>query len=251
MLAHRVIPTLLCSHGNLVKGKQFNSSRVVGNVRQAAEIHQMRHVDELIVLDVSATPEGRGPDFEAMAKLTDGCFMPIAVGGGVTSVEDVRELLRNGADKVVIGTAAVKDPMLIYTCAEKFGSQAIVVAIDVFGLGDEWAIVSECGKKRCYEMQLDEYVELLGRMGAGEVIVTNIARDGTMTGYDIPLIGKITSMLDIPVIASGGASGYEDFEKALHSGASAVAAGALFQWTDCTPRDASAYLAAKGWEMRL
>ena len=251
-LAHRVIPVLLTRHGHLVKGKQFNSDRIVGNAQQAAEIYQTRSVDELIVLDVAATPEQRGPDFLAMLRLTEVCFMPVTVGGGVTSVEDVRRLLAGGADKVVIGTAALKSPYLIKQCAEKFGSQAVTVALDVVRSKqcNSWVMTTRCGAIR-WSIKAVDFADAAAELGAGELIVTNVDRDGTMRGYDLALIEEISHAVSIPVIANGGAGSYAHMHQALKAGASAVAAGAMFQWTDLTPHGASEYLAKKGWEMRL
>ena len=231
-LAKRIIPVLLMRHGHLVKGKQFDSSRVVGNARQAAEIHQARGVDELIILDVGATPSGKGPDFYAMAEITECCFMPIAVGGGVSEVWHVRELLANGADKVVIGTAA-RDKF-IRQCVDKFGSQAIVVVINYHTLfkNQYWGTLMET-------------------LGAGEIMLNSIERDGMMNGYDLRAVKNISDVLEIPVIACGGCGKYLHMHQALRAGADAVAAGSLFQWTDSTPRGAAEYLAKKGWEVRL
>lgn len=249
-LAHRVIPVLLMRGSHLVKGKQFDSSRIVGNIYQAAEIHQARGVDEMVILDVAATTRGFGPDFLAMKELTRKCFMPIAVGGGVTTVTDVRELLANGADKVVIGTAAIEDPDLIGRCARKFGSQAVVVAVDVVYTGDNWFVTYRNGS-RTETYSPVAFAQDMQARGAGELIVTAIKNDGMMNGYDLGLIRKIAKAVNIPVVASGGAGTYEDMHKALKCGASAVAAGAMFLWTDSTPRGAAEYLAEKGWEMRL
>lgn len=250
-LAHRIIPVLLMRNGALVKGKLFNSSRVVGNVQQAAEIHQARGVDELIILDVAATLAGRGPDLVAIKKLTEKCFMPITVGGGITSVEQVRDIIqKGGADKVVIGTAAYEDPTLITRCANKFGSQAIVVSIDVDFDGHGWVITTHCGTREHFYSPVAFAQEMADR-GAGEIIVTAVKNDGMMCGYDLRLIRKVAKAVSIPVIANGGAGEYEHMRRALHAGASAVAAGAMFQFLDLTPKGAAEYLASKGWETRL
>lgn len=246
-LAHRIIPLLLMNHGHLVKGKQFNSARIVGNVFQAAEIHQARGVDEMIVIDVGTTFYGHEPDVYAIRRLTEKCFMPVTAGGGVRTVDHVRELLANGADKVLIGSAAVEDPSLILKCARKFGSQAIVVAVDV--LAGRF-ITSQCGATQHMYDAVD-FAKDMELKGAGELIVTRIKREGMMLGYDTALIKEIAKAVDIPVIASGGCGEYEDMHKALEAGASAVAAGSLFQFTDCTPKGAAEYLAGKGWEVRL
>lgn len=249
-LAHRVIPVLLMRDGMLVKGKLFNSQRVVGNVQQAAEIHQARGVDEMVVLDVGATLRGGVVDKAVVRRLTEKCFMPIAVGGGITTVQQVKELLANGADKVVIGTAAFYDPNLVMACADKFGSQAVTIALDVDFDGHGWFVATHCGTEE-ESRNPEEYAKFLEESGAGELILTGIKSEGMMGGYDLPLIKKITKAVNIPVIASGGCGSYEHMHRALKAGADAVAAGAAFQFLDLTPRGAAEYLAKKGWETRL
>lgn len=238
-LAVRIIPTLLAKGSRLVKGRQFSADRVVGHVQQAARIHQARGVDELCILDVEATPAGRGPDFEAVRRLTDGCFMPLTVGGGVRCVDDVKRLLDAGADKVAVKTNA---PFVLPEAAKRYGSQALV------GVMDEYS----CVDRTAYPHALyDEVAQLLEGFGAGEILLTSIDREGTMEGYDLDMIRVVAEAVDIPVIAHGGCSGYEDMYQAIQAGASAVAAGALFQFTDATPRGAAEYLASKGVEVRL
>jgi cyclase len=230
-LAVRIIPTLLAKGPRLVKGRRFSADRVVGHVQQAARIHQARGVDELCILDVAATPEGRGPDFAAIRKLTEECFMPLTVGGGVRSVEDVKGLLDAGADKVAIKT----NIDVGYDAAKRYGSQALVAVMD------ELPPYHLCDDVACAWADL----------GYGEILLTSIEREGTMEGYDLELIHLVANVVDIPVIAHGGCSGYEDMYNAIQAGASAVAAGALFQFTDCTPRGAAEYLSSKGVEVRL
>jgi len=246
MLAKRVIPTLLQRGHTLVKGERYNSWRSVGVAQQAMRIHAARGVDELIYLDIAATPEGRGPDFKMVEQLTKDFFVPITVGGGVRSVEDVRGLLNAGADKVAICTAAIENPELIREASQKFGRQAICVSVDYLGP----RVVGMCGHDVFRKEGLIGHIKNMERQGAGEVLLSSVERDGTMQGYDIDAIKAVSDAVDIPVIASGGCSGYEDMHRALKAGASAVAAGALFQFTDCTPRGAAEYLKAKGWEVR-
>lgn len=249
-LAHRIIPVLLTKDGMLVKGKKFNSNRVVGNVHQAAEIHQAREVDEMLILDVSATIRGLQPDYEMVKGLTQKCFMPIAVGGGIRAAEQVRILLASGADKVVIGSAAYPDYDLVAECADRFGSQAIVVAIDAVYDVANWYITTRCGTETHF-YGAAAFAADMAAAGAGELILTNIHRDGMLSGYDIGLIKKVAKAVNIPVIANGGCGTYEHMHRALAAGADAVAAGAMFQWTDNTPKGAAEYLQNKGWEVRL
>lgn len=244
-LAVRVIPTLLKRGNNLVKGQRFNPWRTVGVVEQAVRIHQARGVDELILLDVEATPKGGGPDFEAIGRLAECCFSPITVGGGVKSLEDVRRLLHAGADKVAICSWAVENPTRLKEIAGRFGCQAITVAIDVregitYTRGGTYPI-----SDAVTDAQFAEY------WGAGEILLTSINREGTMEGYDLDLIRQVSEAVSIPVIAHGGCSGYEDMAAAVRAGASAVAAGALFQFTDSTPLEAARYLQKAGIEARV
>lgn len=237
-LATRVIPTVLDRHGQMIKGRQFRADRVVGSSHQAARIHNARGVDELIFLDVAATPEGRGPDFDGIAQFASEMFSPLTVGGGVRTVEDVRRLLELGADKVAIRSAGLD---LVRACADQFGSQAIVYSLDVPSL-----VCRETEKY--YALKIAKAAE---RKGAGELLLQSKGRDGTMQGYDLDLIREVSQAVSIPVIASGGCSGYEDMYQAIKAGASAVAAGALFLFTDATPKGAAKYLSQHNIEVRL
>jgi cyclase len=247
-LAVRVIPTLLKRGDKLVKGRQFSADRVVGHVMQAAKVHQARGVDELIIIDVDAHANG-GPDLAAIAKLTEDCFMPLTVAGGVTSVSDVAGLLRAGADKVAVCSCAP----IIDECSSRFGCQAMVAAIDYKG---EQAMTRN-GKMSLprphgYDTIRPETVALwLESIGAGEILLTSIEREGMMCGYDLEMIERVSNLVSIPVIAHGGCSGPDDMLRAIDAGASAVAAGALFQFTDWTPLGCSRWLAEHGVEARI
>jgi cyclase len=252
MLAHRVIPTILCRGRALVKGVGFDSSRSVGLAAQAVRIHQTRGVDEVVLLDVAATKDGRGPDLKLVEELADGCFMPLAVGGGVRAVDQVRDLLRSGADKVVIGSAALREPGLLKELSATVGCQAIVASMDVKG----GVVHIDCGKTPVMMSQIaavppQAQAQWLQNEGAGEILLQSVERDGTMRGYDLDLIRSVSQAVDIPVVASGGCSGYADMLAAIQAGASAVAAGALFQFTDATPKEAAQYLAQHGIEARV
>ena len=239
-LAVRIIPTLLKRGAHLVKGKRFSADRVVGHVEQAARIHQARGVDELIILDIDATPSGRGPDFAAIESLTAKCFMPLTVGGGVRSIADVEDLLRAGADKVAIRTLIDKEPDTVERICRRFGCQAIVAAVD-------------------YENRIPTlaagttpiWCTFLEAIGVGEILLTCVEAEGTMSGYDTNMIEAVVAQVDCPVIAHGGCSGPEDMLKAIQAGASAVAAGALFQFTDHTPQSCAKWLAEHGVEVRV
>lgn len=250
-LAHRIIPTILCKGRTLVKGQSFASWRSVGLAAQAVRIHQARACDELVLLDIAATREGRGPDLDLVAELSEACFMPLAVGGGVRSLEDVKRLLHAGADKVVIGSGAL-ETSVVKEAAVAVGCQAIVVSIDVRG----GQVYGRSGTKLFHDNP-DHVLSAVGwaremlAAGAGEILLQSIERDGTMTGYDIELVRGVAAAVDIPVIASGGAGCYDHMREAIEAGASAVAAGAMFQFTDQTPREAAEYLAKRGIEVRL
>jgi cyclase len=250
MLKVRVIPTLLHYQVGLVKGVGFDPGRPVGTAPQAIRVYGMREVDELVFLDISATRENRPPDFALIDELTDDCFMPFAVGGGIRGVDDVRALLRAGADKVVVNTALVRQPGIVRSIAQEFGSQCVVASIDAR---------KENGGHRVYvasgTMPTDfEPAELAARAeeeGAGEILLTSIDRDGTMEGYDLALIRSVASRIGIPMIASGGCGGYEHMVEALKAGASAVAAASMFHFTEQTPREAKLHLKSAGYPVRL
>lgn len=247
-LTCRVIPTLLLKGPGLVKGKRFDSWRRIGPVLPMVRVYETRQVDELILLDIAATPEGRGPDLETIAAVADECYMPLTAGGGVRVTNDVRALLVAGADKVVIGTAAAERSDLLYRAAHKFGSQCIVVAIDVRD-NHMWVC---CGSTRVpTSVKPAKWAKWMEGGGAGEILLTSIDRDGTMEGYDLDLIHAVASAVAIPVIASGGARDYADFAAAIDAGAHAVAASALFQFTEATPSGAKRHMAEQGIPIRL
>ena len=247
-LAVRIIPTLLCHGEKLVKGKRFIPWRTIGHIEQAARICGARGVDEMILLDVKATKEMRPPDLKLVAKLAESIFTPMTVGGGVGTIEQVRGLLRAGADKVAIGTAAVLHggERFLNQCRDTVGSQAIVVAVDC-QRGAAWG-------RNGYQKVPGTIMETVDRVvaaGAGEILLTAIEREGTMAGYDLDLIAQVARNVDVPVIAHGGCASYENMREAIAAGASAVAAGALFQFEDATPAGAARYLASRGVTVRL
>lgn len=238
-LATRIIPVLLNKGGTLVKGRGFHHGRVVGHTLQAIRIYQGRNVDELVYLDVIGNE--RGPDLPLISQFASECFMPLTVGGGVRSVEDFRALLHAGADKVAINTAAVEKPDLITQAAEKFGRQAVVVSLDV-----------SCGKvatragRQITDLDPVAWSQQVARLGAGEILLNSVERDGTLQGYDLDLVSRVSTAVSIPVVACGGAGTYEHLRQGLAAGAHAVAAGALWSFTDATPAGAADYLANHG-----
>ncbi len=251
MLKVRIMPTLLYKDTTLVKGVGFNSWRRVGSLMQAVEVYNTRQVDELIFLDITATAQGRKPDFQLVDEFADICFMPLTVGGGITDADDVRRLLAKGADKVAVNTAAVHDPELITRIADKFGAQCVVVSLDVKrSSSGGWEVFTHSGTK---PSGLDPVALAVRseKAGAGEILITSIDRDGTMSGYDLELVKAVSSAVRIPVIASGGAGSYEDMYQALSAGgASAAAAASIFHFTQQTPLEAKKYLRSKGVAVR-
>lgn len=245
-LATRIIPVLLSKGGTLVKGRGFSHGRVVGHALQAVRIYQGRSIDELIYLDVSATAEQRGPDIALVRQLTAEMFAPLTVGGGVCTLDHCRELLRNGADKVAINTAACEGPAIISRAAEKFGRQAVTVAIDV----KDSKVCTHCGTQATDWHPVD-WAREVERLGAGEILLTSVDRDGTLAGYDTELIRSVASVVSVPVVAAGGAGNYEHLKEGLDAGAHAVAAGAMWSFTDATPRGAAQYLARNGYHTRI
>lgn len=251
-LAHRVIPVLLFRGDKLVKGIKFNSNRVVGHARQCTEIQNSRQVDELIVLDVEANQRGTGPNLEFIERLTDCCFAPVTVGGGVRNLHDARELLRHGADKVAVSTALVQNPNLAREISWSCGSQALVAAIEAVKIRNHgYCVATHCGGVYWPGLGVVEHAKHVAALGAGEILLTSVDMDGTLAGYDVPLIREVASAIDVPLIASGGAGTYHHMLAAIRAGADAVAAGAMFQWTSATPREAAEFLQANGIETRI
>jgi len=248
----RVMPTLLYKDVGLVKGVQFDSWRRVGSAMQAIKVYNMRGVDELVFLDITATRDGRRPDFTLIDELADECFMPLTVGGGIRSVDDVQHLLQVGADKIAINTAAVETPGLVRDIAAQFGSQCVVVSIDARRHEDGSLEVFTHAATVATGRDPVGFAKEIEAAGAGEILLTSIDRDGTMTGYDVDLIRDVCAAVTIPVIASGGAGNYEHMAEALLVGkASAVAAASIFHFTPQTPLEAKQYLRERGVNVRL
>ncbi len=252
MLKIRVIPTLLWKDLGLVKGVGFNSWRRVGAVLPSIKVYNRREVDEMILVDITASAEQGAVDHEALNDFADECFVPLTVGGGVRGIEDMRKLLRAGADKVSVNSAAYGDSAIVSKGAAEFGTQCIVASIDVRRLED--------GRLECFShsgtrptgRRPDDWAMELERLGAGEILLTSIDRDGTMQGYDLDLISSVTRKVRIPVIASGGCGHYGHMLEAVRDGgASAVAAASIFHFTEQTPKEAKLALAAAGYPVRM
>lgn len=251
MLKTRIIPTLLYRDYGLVKGVGFDSWRHVGSLMQSIKVYNMRNVDELIIVDIKATKDGREPDFNWVNDFADDCFMPLTVGGGVSCLDHVGKLLDVGADKVAMNTSAFDNPKLINQVASKFGSQCAVISIDFSRRADGYLeVVTHSGTNK-RQMNLIDFARLAENQGAGEILLTSVDRDGTMQGYDLKAIKAVSDAVSIPVIASGGAGSYEHMlESIQQAGASAVAAASIFHFTEQTPAEARAHLAKAGIPVR-
>jgi len=225
----RVIPVLLLRGKGLVKTVKFKDPKYIGDPINSVRIFNEKEVDELVFLDISATPEGRGPDFELLADIAGEAFMPMAYGGGITKLEQVQRIFALGFEKVVINTGGYAAPQLIRESAAIYGSQSIVGCVDVRRtLLGRYELSSHGGRTK-QSIGLKEHAQELERLGAGEIIVNAVDRDGTQSGYDLKLIREVSSAVSVPVVACGGASSIEDFVAAVHQGgASAVAAGSFF-----------------------
>lgn len=229
MIHTRVIPCLLLKGGGLVKTVQFKDPRYVGDPINAVKIFNDKECHELVFLDITATDQKRRPRFELIADIASECFMPFAYGGGIRNLEDVREILRLGVEKVVINSYFIENPAFVTEAAEVFGSQSIVVSIDA--KKNFWGKYEAYTNSGMVNTKLDpaELAVKAEKFGAGEIIINSVDRDGTMKGYDIDLIKKVAEAVTIPVVALGGAGSSEDFGRAVKEGkASAVAAGSLF-----------------------
>jgi imidazole glycerol-phosphate synthase subunit HisF len=251
MLKVRVMPTLLFKNFGLVKGVGFDSWRQIGNALQAVQVYNMREVDELIFLDITATRETRSPDFELIDEIADECFMPLTVGGGIQSIEDVQRLLQVGADKVCINSAAYENPGLIREAADYFGSQCVVVSIDAREVARGYYGCFSHNGSRKTQKEVTAWAQEIESLGAGEILITSIERDGTMQGYDLELIRQVSESVCIPVIASGGAGSYQHMYEAISmANANAVAASSMFHFTEQTPLEAKRFLAERGIPIR-
>ena len=251
MLKVRIIPTLLWKNWGLVKGIGFNSWRRVGPVLPAIKVYNTRDVDELVLVDITASQDATPPDRDSIHDFSEDCFVPLTVGGGITNIDQIQRLLRAGADKISINTAAYTNPTLVDAAAKRYGTQCVVASIDARRGAD--------GSYRCWSHsgtvatnhQPDARARELESRGAGEILITSIERDGSMQGYDLVLIEQVVRAVNLPVIASGGAGNYEHMRQAVQdAGASAVAAASMFHFTHQTPVEAKRALAAAGIPVR-
>ncbi|HQN65191.1 MAG TPA: imidazole glycerol phosphate synthase cyclase subunit [Methylophilus sp.] len=251
MLKVRVIPTLLWKDFGLVKGVGFDSWRRVGAVLPAIKVYNSRDVDELIVVDITASIENNRPDHESVADFSEECFVPLTVGGGISNLDDVLRLLHSGADKVSINTCAYANPDIIDDVASRFGAQCVVASIDARRLDDgRYHCFSHAGSVGTGKDPVEWAKELVSR-GAGEILLTSIDRDGTMQGYDLDLTERVAKSINVPLIASGGAGNYLHMIDVIQqAGASAVAAASIFHFTEQTPAGAKQAMKSAGIPIR-
>jgi cyclase len=250
MLKNRIIPCLDVKNGRVVKGINFVDLRDAGDPVEQAKIYSDGGADEICFLDITASNENRDTIYEVVKKTSKKCFVPLTVGGGVRSVDDINKLLNCGADKVSINTAAVYDEKVVEDSAKKFGSQCIVVAIDAKKNNDGWEIFTHGGRNSTGIKALD-FASKMEKCGAGELLVTSMDKDGTQSGYDIELMQKISSRVNIPVIASGGVGTLDHLVDGIRSGASAVLAASIFHYGTYSVNEAKQYLASKDIPVRI
>jgi imidazoleglycerol phosphate synthase cyclase subunit len=251
MLTKRIIPCLDVKHGRVVKGVKFQGLRDAGAPDELSEAYERQGADEIVMLDVAATPEARGTQLETVRKIREKLSIPLTVGGGVRKVEDAAQLLEAGADKVSINTAAVKTPEIVDEMAERFGSQCTVVAIDAKRRDDgRWEVVISGGRTETGKDAIEWMREAYER-GAGEILLTSWDRDGTRSGYDLELLRAAADTVPIPVIASGGAAEPEHLAEAWQAGADAVLAASIFHDGDYTVRQVKEALLDGRFELRI
>jgi cyclase len=251
MLKVRVIPCLDVKDGRVVKGVQFVSLRDAGDPVEQARAYDAAGADELMFLDITASVENRGTILDVVARTAEVCFMPLSVGGGIRKVEDARRLLLAGADKISVNTAAVENRDLIAGCADAFGSQATVVAIDAKRSGDRWEVFTHGGRTATGLDVVDYAIECVGR-GAGEILLTSMDRDGAKIGYDLALLKAMTGAVPVPVIASGGAGNAQHMVEAVTlGGADAVLAASIFHFGEVSISEVKQAMAEAGIPVRL
>ena len=252
MLKTRIIPCLDVADGRVVKGVNFVDLRDAGDPVDAAKAYDLAGADEITFLDIHATHENRGTMFDVVTRTAENCYVPLTVGGGVRTVQDVRNLLLAGADKVSFNSAAMADPDVLARAADQFGSQCIVCAIDAKTVSPgKWEIFTHGGRKPT-GIDAVEFAKLVAAKGAGEILLTSMDRDGTRAGFNLPLTRAISDAVSVPVIASGGVGTLDHLiEGVTEGGASAVLAASIFHFGDHTIREAKEHMAAAGIPMRL
>lgn len=250
MLAKRIIPCLDVKDGKVVKGTNFVNLRDAGSAVELAERYYHEGADELVFLDITASIEKRKTLVNLIQEVAYVIRIPFTVGGGISSVEDISDVLNSGADKISLNTTAVKNPDLISEAAKKFGSQAIVAAVDIKKMSDGYKVFINGGKQET-ELEGLSWCKKVSELGAGEILITSMDKDGTKSGYDIDFISNLVKLVNVPVIASGGAGTKEHFLEAFNAGADACLAAGLFHYQELKIRELKNYLFQKGIQVRL
>ncbi len=251
MLKNRIIPCLDVKNGRVVKGINFVDLKDAGDPVEQAKVYSDGGADEICFLDITASNENRDTIYDVVKDTSKKCFVPLTVVGGVRSIEDINKLLNCGADKVSINTAAVQNAELVIESSKKFGSQCIVVAIDAKKNGEIWEVFTHGGRKNT-GINAIEFAKKMEECGAGELLITSMDRDGTQVGYDIDLMNKISSTINIPVIASGGVGNLDHLVDGIKLGkASAVLAASIFHYGKYSVKEAKQYLDSKGIPVRI
>lgn len=253
MLKKRIIPVQLLIDGRLVKTVRFDGYRDVGDPVASSKVYNAQNADELVFLNISRTERSVEPMLRLLERVSQEVFMPLALGGGIQSPGDAARLIRSGADKVVVNSAAYRDPGLLRSIADEFGAQAVVASVDVRWdeTAGDYALFSDCGRRR-EDVGLDEHVDRLVEHGAGEILVNSIDRDGVMEGYDVGLLRRVVDRAPVPVIGCGGAGHYNHLKEGfLEGGTSALACGSLFNFGDSNPIRAKAFLTNYGLPFKV
>lgn len=251
MLKHRIIPCVLLKDWQLTKSVNFNEFRTIGHPKVTARIYNSRNVDELIVLDIDAsTNTSDGINFTSLKDIADECFMPLTLGGGIKSLKDISELLKIGADKVSINTVALENPLFIKEASSRFGSQCIIVSVDVKKIEGKYTVYNR-NLGLLDDLDLIMWIKEIESLGAGEILITNVDLDGTQKGYDLELISILSKEISIPIIANAGAGNPDDCVAAIKSGADAIAAASIFHFTQYTPNNIKKALLKNGYSVRL
>jgi cyclase len=250
LLAKRIIPCLDVKEGRVVKGTNFINLRDAGSAVELAQRYSHEGADELVFLDITASEEKRKTLAELVKSVASVMRIPFTVGGGISSVNDISDLLYSGADKISLNTAAVKNPQLVYESARQFGSQAVVVAIDVKKIDSEYKVFIKGGKEKT-NLEGINWCKKVVELGAGEILLTSMDQDGTKNGYDLNFLSKLSKAVSVPIIASGGAGKLEHFYEAFAAGADACLAASLFHYRQLEICDLKKYLMQKGVPVRL
>ncbi len=249
MLARRIIPCLDVAGGRVVKGVHFESLRDAGDPVEQAARYDAEGADELVFLDISASPDDRRTTLDMVSRVAESIFIPFTVGGGIRAVADAGAALRAGADKVSVNTAAVRSPELVSGLAESFGSQCVVAAVDVRRSNGRYAVVVNGGREET-PLEALEWIRRLEQLGAGEILLTSMDRDGTGSGYDLELLRAASGVTTLPIVASGGAGELAHLAEALEAGAHGVLAATIFHYQGSSLPEARAFLRARGYPVR-